>query len=340
MATPATGARASRRAAANAARQNAAKSPTVPEVLADVVEPDVSDDEVEAAFGPADVAPAKTAAGSPRNAVEAAPAPDPTNSPSDPVRADKIHGGALAMPMEDLTRKIDVGDLVIPKLRLSQAMSKTNTLFTTSRGTDGVQMGNWYNTATSKDLGQTVYFIPVDMRKSRAYFVQGQGLMCRSFDLRTGEGDPGGPCEGTVEEQLTKPADQRGCPLRLWDDRTPPKCGITYNYPGLVVTNVEEPDKGEIFQVILQLRSASTAAAKAINTMVMNEGGGVWHNVVIELGVQTKSNPKGTFFVPTVDFYDTTDAPEFSRIARRAASMARQMGGRDLRRDIEDDEAA
>jgi hypothetical protein len=56
---------------------------------------------------------------------------------------------------EDLTRKIDQSDLVMPKLRISQAMSKVNAQFSETRGKSGVGMGAWYNTNDSKDLGMS-----------------------------------------------------------------------------------------------------------------------------------------------------------------------------------------
>lgn len=347
MATPATGARASRRAAASVARSRMqSDAPTAPaaEPTNIIIEPDVDevDEMAEEAFGPDDVAPSAT--------PTQTEAPDPRERPAFrsqsstplPQVASSPVGGALAMPQEDLTRKLDVGDLIIPKVRLSQAMSKTNTVFQTSKGSSGVQQGNWYHSTSSENLGEIFYFIPVDMRKSRALFVQGQGLMCRSFDMLNGEGDPGGACEGTYEERLTIPAAHRGCPLRLWNEKSPPKCGMTYNYPGLILreSDIEDPAKARPLQGILQLRSASSQAAKAINTFVMNEGMGVWTNVILEIGVETKTNPKGMFYVPTVDFYDSTDAEGFERIRRRAESMARQMGNQNLRSSIEDDDAA
>ena len=338
MATPATGARASRRAAATAARRNPAPQPelvSTDEVVADQEDIDALADE---AFGPDDVVPQSQA-----QMVNGGPAAQMPNGMPQAiqVRANNATGSTIALPQEDLTRKIDVGDLVIPKLRLSQAMSKTNTVFTTSKGSQGVQQGNWYHTATGENLGETVFFIPVDMRKSRAMFVQGQGLMCRSFDLLNGEGDPGGPCEGTYEERLTIPEAQRGCPLRLWADNLPPKCGVTYNYPGLIIreSEIENPAEAKPLQAILQLRSSATNVAKQINTMMGNEGGGIWSNMILELGVEVKTNPRGTFYNPTVDFYDTTDAEGFERIARRAASMARTMGNQNLRSSLEDDDS-
>jgi hypothetical protein len=337
-ASPDARARASRRSSARKAALENLEAPPAMATANDASSPAESEalaDEIEEAFGPADVVPQQAQ----ERPIQGTPVSQANPAAAVLVGAASGRGGAIALPMEDLTRKIDSSDIVIPKLRLSQAMSKTNTIFATSRGSEGVGMGNWCVSSQNKNLGDTVYFIPVDMRKSRALFVQGQGLMCRSFDLLNGEGDPGGPCEGTYEERLTIPAQHRGCPLRLWNDSTPPKCGVTYNFPGYLVEDPENPDKGKVTQVILQLRSASTQAAKAINTVVMNEGLGVWQSVIIELGVDTKTNTKGTFFVPVVDFYRSTDDPACTRVRRRADAMARQLGAAaPLRASIEQDD--
>lgn len=336
MATPATGARASRRAAATAARRNLqASPPEVPEVLADVVDSvDTEDDE---AFGPEDMIDATAEPVAPQRPAFRRVQPEETQAP---VRVQLPQAGTLALPQEDLSRKLDAGDFLIPKLRLSQAMSKTNTLASTSKGSQGVPQGNWYvSTKSSENLGETVYFIPVDLRKSRSYFVTGTGLMCRSFDMLNGEGDPGGPCEGSLEERLTLPATERGCSLRHWNDKAPPKCGETYNIAGLMISKseIEDPKTAKPVQVMLQLRSTGAQCGKAIITMMANEGQGVWHNVIAELGVDVKSNTRGTFFVPTAEFYDTTDAPGFERIQRRAAAMARAMGNQSTQAFAEDD---
>jgi hypothetical protein len=249
--------------------------------------------------------------------------------------------GPLALPDEDLTRQLGMGDLVVPKVRISQAMSKTNMLNAQTRGREGVGMGSWYHTTTGKNLGEVIYFVPVDMRKSRAMFVQGQGLVCRSFDLLQGEGDPGILCEGTLSERQTLAEDQRGCEYRLWErtdqGNRPPPCGMTYNYPGLILVDVENPEGSEILQAMLQLRSTATGAAKIINTGVLSYADSVWHNAIFELRVESKTNTRGIFFVPVAEYYDSTESPEYTKVHRRAAAFARQMGSANLRSSIEAD---
>jgi hypothetical protein len=256
------------------------------------------------------------------------------------VAVSGVSGGALSLPQVDLARQIDAGDMILPKLRLTQAMSKTNLLYQTTKGSQGVQQGNWCHSSSNENLGDTCFFIPVDMRKSRSLFVQGQ-VMCLSFDMLNGEGDPGGSCQGSMEEMLTMPAENRGCPLRLWNDKTPPKCGMTYNFVGLILreSDIDDVAKAKPLTGVLQLRSASTSIAKQIITHTMQEANGVWHHMVFELGVEVKTNPRGTFYVPTVDRYDTTDAPGYERLLRQAISMARSLGNMNLRSTLEDDGA-
>lgn len=349
MTTSATGARASRRAAATAARQNVQAQPPVEPEPQVIVAPEMAIEDDEP-FGPEDLDPRLhdpeivAARAAIREQIKQSEDDEPFGpaTPTAPVVQRANVGGAIALPQVDLTREITAADMVIPKLRISQAMSKTNTLFQTSKGKDGVQQGNWYHSQTGENLGEIVYFIPVDMRKSRAFFQQGQGLMCRSFDLLNGEGDPGGPCEGSYEERLTIPAAHRGCPLRLWNDKTPPKCGLTYNFVGLIIrqSEIENPAKAKPLQGIMQLRSTATGSAKQMVTVMSNEGSGVWTNLVVELGIEVKTNPKGIFYVPTAEFYDTTDAPGFERIRRRAEAMSRQLGNQNTRTLAEDDDAA
>lgn len=329
MATPTAQERASRRSAAMKAAAAAVEADVV-SAQSDTV---VSDDEaaaIEAAFG-------ADAVLVPSGSTETAtPVSQANEAAAALVRPSTPRPGAIALPMEDLTRKIDAGDLVMPKLRQSQAMSKVNTLSVTSKGTQGVQMGNWYITSTGQNLGDTVYFVPVDMRKSRAMFVQGQGLMCRSFDLIQGEGDPGILCDGTFEEQHSLPEAQRGCAFRLWNDKIPPKCGVTYNYPGFVILDIDNPRGKNLVQCILQLRSSALQAGKQINTIVMNEVMGRWQDAIIELGTEVRTNTKGQFFVPDVNFFETTEATGFESLRRRAEAMAAQMGSANLRASIED----
>lgn len=301
MASSATPARGARRTAAAAARK-AAESPeaVVPEVI-------------EATPLPVTEAPNPNLSATAKRLIEK-------------------HSTSLTMLQdnEDLTRKIDQSDLIMPKLKISQAMSAVNKQFSESRGKAGVAMGAWYTTTDSKDLGNTVYFVPLDMQKSRGMFVLGQGLVCRSYDLKQGVGDPGIACEGTFEEIHTLPADERGCANRLWGHENgraiKPPCGLTYNYPGVLISEVEDPAEATKFStVMLSIRGAASPAAKKLNTVVMSQGSGTWTNVLLELTVADRKGPAGEYYIPEIEFWDTTDAPEYAKLKRYAEATARSL---------------
>jgi hypothetical protein len=244
---------------------------------------------------------------------------------------------AVARPMRDLSREMSTNDVVMPKLKLSQAMSKVNT-------DDTVRQGNWYVSTTSQNLGQEVYVVPVDMRMSYSKFEQGVGVVCRSFDLLHGEGDPGILCEGTQDEiDAGVPANERGCPFRLWtkDEATgksvPPKCGKNYNYPVLIL-DPNDLENGRPQPALLSLRSTAAQTAKLINSIVT---GGiltdpVWHETILKIGVDRKTNTRGTFFVPTVEYAGETGGS----VEKAAAAYAERMQ-RDAtiyRRSMENDD--
>lgn len=318
MATPTqVSARVSRRSAASAARgaasSDTATVPTVPEDAAPVIEenPDVID----------------------TSTAQIIPSTRPPRSQALPI----VRQNAMA---EDLSREVTSRDLVMPKLLLSQAMSDVNKEHARTKGASGVPMGNWYHSTSKTNLTDLVYFVPVDMQKSRSLFVQGKGVLCRSFDLVQGIGDPGVLCEGTLEERHELPESERGCKLRLWtqgegSQRIAPPCGEAYNYPGLIILDMDDPEHTKFLTGVLTLRSTAFGVGKKINTIVMEQGDRLWHNVILEIGVFEKANPRGTFYVPTAEFYERTDEKDFERIAKRAAAFAQSLNPNAVRATLE-----
>lgn len=245
----------------------------------------------------------------------------------------KARGGALALPMHDRTRQLDSRDTLIPRLKLSQAMSKVNT-------DDTVRQGNFYRSPDNKNLGKEIFAVVLDMRKSRSYFESGQGILCRSYDLIKGEGDPGILCEGTDEEQQFAAEDERGCPLRLWGERdengrgSPPACGLNYNYVMLLL-DPEDLLEGKTSQVVFTLRSTATKIARAMNTLIMNNG--TWTDSILRIGIQSTSNTKGTFFIPTVEYWGENGG----KTRLNAERIAERLVGTSIRSSLEasDDDA-
>lgn len=233
-------------------------------------------------------------------------------------RSNNASGSTIALPQVDLTRELDASDLIMPKLKICQAMSKVSR--------SGIPQGNYYHSTLNEDLGNTVRIIPVDMRKSRSLFKTGIGIVCRSFDLLQGEGDPGILCEGTPEERATLPAKSRGCPLRMWGDKvpetgrsSPPPCSINYNFPVLILDK-DDPENGPTKRGIITFRGTGTQIAKAINSMI-TEQDLYWNEAVLELGTEEKANWKGTFFVPTVKFIGNSSGMAAEKAKRFGATL-------------------
>jgi hypothetical protein len=326
--------RAQRRSSVSAARRAASQPIETPEALTDVME-DAAQSPVEEPQAPSTPRTRLPQQGTPAEAVSE-PAQSVAARP-----ASRPPGGGLSLPMRDLSRELGPRDFVIPKLKLAHNMSGVSKLYATSRGKEGIPPGVYYHTTGNRELSETVYFIPCDVRKSRSLFEQGIGVVCRSFDMLHGEGNPGGLCEGTAEEMHSEAEQDRGCPLRLWNRTSagnkPPSCQETYNYTGLVIVDPEHPETSEVLQAMYQMRSTAVTAAKNINTAVMMFGGGVWADTIIRLDVEVKSGPRGDYYVPVADFFDTTEANGWDRIARRARAFSKQLGAADMRATIETD---
>lgn len=315
--------RAARRSAVSAARRTAAAQTDTIEALDDLT-----------ADAPQSPVAEPQAPSTPRTRLEGQGTS--LQAPSRPAQ-----GQSVALPMRDMSRELGPRDLIIPKLKIAHNMSVVSKLYATSRGKEGIPPGVWYHTTSNKELGETVYFIPCDLRKSRSLFEQGIGVVCRSFDMLHGEGNPGGLCEGTNEEMMMEAEADRGCELRLWNrsatGNRPPSCQETYNYTGLIVLDHKHPGESEVMQAMLQMRSTAVNAAKQMNTAVMMFAGGVWADAIMELRIESRSGPRGDYFVPVSDFYDTTAAEGWERIARRAKAFSRQLGAMDIRTSIETD---
>ncbi len=247
-------------------------------------------------------------------------------------RIQEIKG--IALPQVDLSRQITQQDLIMPRLLLSQAMSKVNQQRI-------VDMGNWYHSTNNENLGQEVFAIPVGMWKHRSYFEQGVGILCRSFDLIQGEGDPGILCEGTPDERYTLPDSERGCPLRLWGERDPktnkskpPRCGINYNFPLLIVASPEDPESATR-RAMVTFRSTQTAVAKRLISIV-SEGDYEWTDVLLRFGVTSRTNQSGTFYNATIDLV----GPSQGRPKEKAEAFSKSLNVTSIRATLERDDTS
>jgi len=240
--------------------------------------------------------------------------------------------GALALP--DASRNIDRNDLIMPKLMISQALSEVNV-------SGLVPMGNWYNNIRKNKLGKTVYVVPVDMRKSQSVYKQGVGVICRSFDLVQGIGDPGILCEGTPKEIKTLRASDRGCELRLWETdektgrRIPPVCQLAYNFPVLIISDPEDLENTKVRRAIVTFRKTATKAATNIISIVQDDDEPVWYNHIFKLTLEPKKFENGgSAYIPTVTYAGETN----ERIRERAEAFATIVNDQFIRANLESDD--
>ena len=120
----------------------------------------------------------------------------------------------LANPsLDGFNFAVDTDGITAPRIRLLQP-TRFDERF------NAVESGHFVNVATGEDLGTVLRAVVLGVQPSRARFAgvdAGGDLLCRSADAKTGTGDPGGPCEF--------------CPYAKWGKgRTPPECGLAYNY--------------------------------------------------------------------------------------------------------------
>lgn len=267
--------------------------------------------------------------------------PEPIVQPiktSPPATANGKSNRSVALPVQayDPARQLTERDIVMPKLKIAQGLSKV----VQQRQ---VELNHWYHTTRNEDLGTEVLFVPVDMRKSRSYWVVGQGVMCRSFDMLQGEGTPGILCEGE-EDEYYMPEKDRGCPLRLWtkDESTgkskKPACGINYNYAGLVL--LDGTPEGRVSRALLTLRGTASKTAKDINSLVsdlsMNPLEPDWSQSIIRLKLESKTNAYGTFGVPMFEYVGPT--AEYPRLVEAAEAFRPTVNPNAYRATLETDQ--
>jgi len=240
--------------------------------------------------------------------------------------------GSLVLPQIDKSREITSSDVKIPQLKVAQSMSKV-----VREGR--VPLGNWYHTSRDRDLGTEVLVIPVDMQKTRSYYVGGSaGLMCRSFNFTVGEGTPGGLCEGTIQEQSTQ-GKTAGCPLKNWGEKTTtnpsgaPLCGENYNFTVIIIPEPDNEDS-PLLRGVVTFRKTGISAAKDIIGMKM-EDDCEWWDLAISIRLGDASSPMGPYKKPEAEYVG--DSREYPTARARAMKLAKVVNSASIRATLEAD---
>lgn len=231
----------------------------------------------------------------------------------------------------DLGRtELDAGDLVLPRIKIVQAMSAEATDDPTRAAP-----GEFFDTLRQRNLGTSLRFVPLLPFKQRVFLVrdekratidaalaaggleplsEGDGLKCRSYDMIHGQGDPGVLCEE--------------CPLSKWGDgNQPPLCSETYNVAAM-------DELGEM--IILSFAKSSAKTGKRVFSMLRMQPGQPWTSI-LEATTRKEKNDLGVFFVPDVR---ATGEPTPTELLSQAVKWAMQLKGTTINVTPDDEEEA
>jgi hypothetical protein len=148
-------------------------------------------------------------------------------------------------------------DVIVPRIALAQSNSfelkKSHAKYI-----EGLEQGEFFNTATKEIYGKALRVINVHYFRSRIRWNGkeiGAGILCRSDDGANGIGDPGGACASCEFSKFNTDED---------DSR--PSCMMFMNFPCLVIGAKGEVDPAGI--VIYSMKSLSIKTGKHWNTLV------------------------------------------------------------------------
>jgi hypothetical protein len=170
-------------------------------------------------------------------------------------------------PQQDPFAKDQAPQLELPRIVLLQPLSAE-----VMRDEDKMPAGVFINRLTGDIIGKKIEFVAFKQFKTRIYLKQGEGLKCRSTDLRSAQMLGG----MTADKRPTRNCEV--CVLKLWPDERMeltgedlqgrdltggPACSLVDNY--LAVQTGRED--GRHPWIVLQFMRTGSAAAKRINGM-------------------------------------------------------------------------
>lgn len=169
-------------------------------------------------------------------------------------------------------------DLVIPRLRLLQGLSKAVT--------DGVgKMGLYQDSLTEEVLGEKVEVVLLGMKNGAVYFKQGEGMVCKSNDGITSiNGDTCSQCPFNEYWKNWK------------EDGTPPACSATKEFMSVTKSTVGGAESRPLMVTFMK---TSYGLGKKLATMARLANRDIFFRSYV-LGSEKESNAKGTFAKMTV----------------------------------------
>lgn len=206
--------------------------------------------------------------------------------------------------------EVQQGDMTVPQLRLCQSLTPQKTEGE-AKYIEGLREGEHFNTVTGENYGKLVQIVPLLMYKNRIRFQdreQGGGILCRSDDMITGVGDPGGACATCKFNQFGSAKNGEG---------KGKACTEFFNFPVLVI-----PEDGEIDSSRLAVKSFKSSgvpvAKEWLAKMRMRKVdmfGGLY-----ELTSAPKKFSQGTSYIEIVNNAGFVEAPTYA-IAKAVYEM-------------------
>src|SRR6516164_7301360 len=165
------------------------------------------------------------------------------------VVPDYLEGDEM-LGFDDMGRE----DMTLPRLGLCQSMTPQRKKESPGY-VQGLEEGDWFNTITGENFGNTVMVTPLLFYKTRIRFFpldSGGGIRCQSRDFHLGVGDPGGDCDT--------------CKLATFNAEQKPDCNKFFNYPALAWRPGATPGPQNL--LVVSFKSTALKAASAWNSLM------------------------------------------------------------------------
>lgn len=193
-------------------------------------------------------------------------------------------------------------DIIMPRL---QICSKQSPQFdeNNEKHIDGLKLGQFFNTITRENYGDSVYAVPLfelnTRSRNRAYGEKGQPY-CQSFDGKTGEGDPGGDCKTCKYSQWTQ--------VKGKDKNLKPECTDSLNFAVMLMPKGMAMPENLIWGVlpridtisILGFKSTSFGKGQEWITMLRLRNRD-WFTTVFKLTTVAKTDGNNSWHIPVPD---------------------------------------
>ena len=150
-----------------------------------------------------------------------------------------------AQDQKQMYGELDASDIIVPRITVLQGLSPE---VNEGLGTPG----NFFVQGLNIMLGKKFEFIVLMRNKTRIRWLpinEGGGILCRSFDAKRGEGNPGGECEK--------------CALKDWAGTTAPACDV---YENVIVMLRGSDDQ---IPMVLSGSRTKLKSLKQLNTLLM-----------------------------------------------------------------------